>query len=58
MTIVNLKSTIKNLLPLTLLKPWVFLVDYKHFAFTADDFAIRTAFFDGCSDFHDQLLLI
>src|SRR5690606_13401912 len=44
-------------LSLTLLELRVFLVDYKHFAFAADNLAIRAALFNRCSDFHDLILL-
>lgn len=39
-------------LTLALLVTWIFLVNHKKYTFSADNFAIRTALFNGCSYFH------
>jgi hypothetical protein len=46
-------SNFKPELSLALFEAWVFLVDYKQHAFSANDFAINAAFFNCCPYFHN-----
>ncbi len=45
-------------LSLSLLKAGILFVDYIEYAFAANDFAINTSFFNGCSYFHDNLFIV
>jgi hypothetical protein len=46
----NLKPA--NSLPLTLLKAGIFFVNHVKAAFSAYNFAVNAALFNGCSNFH------
>ena len=45
-------------LPLSLLVTWILFVNHVQPAFSPNDLAINTAFFDRCTNFHDAILFI